>query len=655
MRRWIGVLGLATACGGLTSLTKPGDGAVAGDTDALVGADTPADSEANETSDTPAPPIDTAIFDTSAPAGGGPGGGSGGGAGTETQCANGRDDDADGDVDCEDADCGAVCDQDGDGFLRADGGGDDCDDLSAAVRPGATEACNTVDDDCDGLVDDDDPGVTGGTLYYVDADGDGYGLAGQTQLLCDAAGLPFASVAGDCNDASAAANPGAAERLCDGVDNDCAAGSPDVADGDGDGYPSCDALAETFEAALSASWVSGGSATWARVTNAARSGARALSNGDIGDSQSTWVERDIVMVASGTVKFWVKTDTEAGYDFLRFRVDGSQQGEWSGNTAWTLVSVNVAAGAHTLRWTYSKDGSASTTADAVWIDDVYQIDGSDCLDSNASVNPGAPEVCGGLDDDCDGLVDDADTVEGGGTTYYVDVDGDGYGDPARAALSCGTLGGVLTAGDCNDANAAVRPGAAEVTCDGLDNDCSAVTLDGPDGDGDGTNVCSDCNDANAAVRPGATDTCGDGVDANCDGWDICPAVDVDFESPLSAAWLTGGDATWARQSSAAHGGTMSLTHGDIGDSQSSWVETTVTLAAAGTARFWYKTDTESNYDFLRFRVDGVVTGEWSGVNNWTLATYSLAAGTHTLRWTYSKDVSASTTADAVWIDDVLVY
>ena len=47
-------------------------------------------------------------------------------------------------------------DADGDGF-NADGGScgpRDCNDGNPAVRPSATEACNGVDDDCDGVVDD---------------------------------------------------------------------------------------------------------------------------------------------------------------------------------------------------------------------------------------------------------------------------------------------------------------------------------------------------------------------------------------------------------------------------------------------------------------------------------------------------------------------
>ena len=63
--------------------------------------------------------------------------------------------------------------------------------------------------------------------------------------------------------------------------------------------------------------------------------------------------------------------------------------------------------------------------------------------------------------------------------------------------------GALVPADCNDANAGIRPGAAEVFDNGVDEDCSGADLENPDRDGDGSARPADCNDANAAIRPGA--------------------------------------------------------------------------------------------------------------------------------------------------------
>jgi len=83
--------------------------------------------------------------------------------GAAEQC-NLVDDDCDGQID---EGCGGCPDADMDGFTRSSCGGQDCDDTSPAKHPGATEQCNTVDDDCDGQIDE-------GCVVCPDADGDGF-------------------------------------------------------------------------------------------------------------------------------------------------------------------------------------------------------------------------------------------------------------------------------------------------------------------------------------------------------------------------------------------------------------------------------------------------------------------------------------------------
>jgi hypothetical protein len=96
---------------------------------------------------------------------------------------------------------------------------DDCNDANAAVHPGATEVCNSIDDDCDGLTDDADPGITGQSTWYADTDNDGFGNPAVSQLACfQPSG--YVSNDDDCNDANAAVHPGATE-VCNNIDDDC--------------------------------------------------------------------------------------------------------------------------------------------------------------------------------------------------------------------------------------------------------------------------------------------------------------------------------------------------------------------------------------------------------------------------------------------------
>ena len=97
----------------------------------------------------------------------------------------------------------------------------DCDDLNAYVNPAATEICDGgVDNDCDGLDDDDDPSVSDRSTWFADDDGDSYGGSSSAEA-CDA---PSGYVADstDCDDSDATVNPGATE-VCDSanLDEDC--------------------------------------------------------------------------------------------------------------------------------------------------------------------------------------------------------------------------------------------------------------------------------------------------------------------------------------------------------------------------------------------------------------------------------------------------
>ena len=164
----------------------------------------------------------------------------------------------------------------------------------------------------------------------------------------------------------------------------------------------------------------------------------------------------------------------------------------------------------------------------------------DCDDSNASANPDEVEVCDGFDNDCDGTADGDDAADM--TAWFLDADGDGYGDSTTFEADCDAPDGyVADSTDCDDADGTVSPGELEI-CDEIDNDCdgdvdegttdSAELFADTDGDGFGdpdNSVFScdpdlsgyvlddqDCDDSDATVNPDASEVC-DGVDNDCDG------------------------------------------------------------------------------------------------------------------------------------------
>ncbi len=119
-------------------------------------------------------------------------------------------------------------------------------------------------------------------------------------------------------------------------------------------------------------------------------------------------------------------------------------------------------------------GAGGASSDCV-VPSGYARDNTDCDDANASVSPGASEVCDAadVDEDCDGHADDADGSVTGTSTYYADVDRDGYGDDTTSSERCdGNEAWLSVTGDCDDEEPLAWMGAEEVCEDGVDNDCS---------------------------------------------------------------------------------------------------------------------------------------------------------------------------------------
>jgi hypothetical protein len=98
----------------------------------------------------------------------------------------------------------------------------------------------------------------------------------------------------------------------------------------------------------------------------------------------------------------------------------------------------------------------------------------DCDDDNPAVNPGATELCNGIDDNCNDLEDENEAADA--TSFFLDLDGDGYGGGDSPFVSCTPpIEAVAVGGDCDDDAISVFPGAVEVCNDGVDNDCDPLS------------------------------------------------------------------------------------------------------------------------------------------------------------------------------------
>ena len=389
----------------------------------------------------------------------------------------------------------------GTGLADADG---DCDDTDGAISPAAIEVCNDIDDNCDASVDND---ASDAQTWFTDGDGDGFG-DGTPLVTCDEP-LNSATEDGDCDDSDDTVYPDALE-LCDELDNDCDDeidnGTEDALwyiDNDADGFGADGDSVESCEPIF----------------------GRSIHNTDCDDDNyETYPNageacNGVDDNCNGTV------DENAG-DATTWYLDGDNDG--SGDPDDAIVACDAPTGASEF--------------------------GDDCDDTDPLVGPEADERCNGLDDNCNELVDeDVETLE-----WYADVDEDNFGDEDAVTLGCEAPdGSVAEAGDCDDTDATVHPGAVE-TCDGRDEDCDEVIdndvspidwyadADG-DGYGDGStavNDCArpdgyvdaagDCDDADDATYPGAEEAC-DGVDNDCDG-DVDDGCETDTGEPID----TGG-------------------------------------------------------------------------------------------------------------------
>jgi len=281
-----------------------------------------------------------------------------------------------------------------------------------------------------------------------------------------------------------------------GSDNETKVGYITVTPGGGD------EIAEAVDY-TSLTFTKSGSANWTKVTDVYYNGGDSARSGAIGNNASTTIETSITVGSTQAVKFYWKVSSEAGYDYLRFYIDGVEKTAIAGEVNWTQVAYNVAAGTHTLKWSYIKDTYVASGSDCGWVDKL------------------------------------------------------------------------------------------EITAPAADPIAEAVDY------------------------PGLTFT------------------------------LT-GNANWFSQTTTTYYGGDAAQSGDIGNNQTSTMETTI--SGKTSVKFYWRVSSETNYDYLRFYIDGVQQTSISGSTSWAQKTYTVSSGSHTLKWSFTKDASVSSGSDCGWVD-----
>jgi hypothetical protein len=311
----------------------------------------------------------------------------------------------------------------------------DCNDAASTIYPGATEVCNSLDDDCNSLIDD---AITY-TNYYLDQDGDGFG-AGTAQSFCTDPGTSFSLLNTDCNDGDASINPSASE-ICNSVDDNCnstideGVQSTFYADADNDGFGNA-----------------------ASTTDACTAPTGYVANSlDCNDASASINPNTVWYFDADGDGYYGTTTTSctspgANYSMTSAGVDcNDANSSISPSATETCNSVDDNCDGlidNGIGNTYYADvdndgyGNNASSVLACTQPVGYVSNHTDCNDSNALVNPSVAELCNLIDDNCNGTID-----EGCNTTTAGEEPSNAIAAPGTFFPTCmnfyGTLAGAI--------------------------------------------------------------------------------------------------------------------------------------------------------------------------------------------------------------------
>lgn len=117
-------------------------------------------------------------------------------------------------------------------------------------------------------------------------------------------------------------------------------------------------------------------------------------------------------------------------------------------------------------------------------------------------------------------------------------------------------------------------------------------------------------------------------------------------------WAHADDAGWTVTSLQRHSGASGAKAGSISHYENATLQVTLDCVS-GHITFHRKVSSESGYDYLKFYLDGVEAGKWSGEEDWAEVSFPVTEGARTFKWTYAKDGSFSEGEDTAWIGNIV--
>ncbi|MGA0408359.1 MAG: immunoglobulin domain-containing protein, partial [Limisphaerales bacterium] len=332
-----------------------------------------------------------------------------------------------------------------------------------------------------------------------------------------------------------------------------------------------------------------GDQPWSGQTTWTHDQVDAAQSGVIADGQSSILSS--ILQGPGILTFYWKVSSEVEYDHLECWVDGTLEGQISGEVDWHEFKVALPDGDHTIQWVYRKDETVSEGEDAGWVDQIQFQAGMalTILQSPASI----------------------EVFPGQTASFSVEAHG------AAPLLYQWTLNGQPISG-------AELPTLEIEAVSTSDAGVYAVEV---------SSGSEQVTSATAHLVLIETIPLAEAVDQ----------PGMNFESPQ-------GQLTWSGQSSISHDQADAAQSPPLDDD--AFASFATQLQGPGKLEFYWKVSSEDGWDMLECRVDDQLQRQISGEVDWTPVEIFLSEGMHTVSWVFRKDAYLSEGLDSAWVDQI---